>query len=86
MFIQSFIWGLILIITSNKKRLADAIAIIGPREDVGCGFHLETRGGGNVPFPVGQLDSGQCRAGSGMASSLFTWFGDAFVDQQGRAC
>ncbi|KAK7753008.1 hypothetical protein SLS62_004957 [Diatrype stigma] len=62
---------------------------IAARADVGCGFHLRVTGGAAAvdnPFPVGQLDSGQCRAGSAMAPSLFTWFGDAFVDQQGRGC
>lgn len=54
------------------------------RADVGCGFHLLT--GGPSPIPVGQISSGQCRAGSRMTPSLFTWFGDAFVDQQGRGC
>ena len=54
------------------------------RADIGCAFHLLT--GEPNPLPVGQLDSGQCRAGSMMTPSLFTWFGDAFVDQQGRGC
>ena len=60
-------------------------AAVRTRADVGCGFHILT-GQGPIPLPVGQLDSGQCRAGNGMVPSLFTWFGDAFVDQQGRGC
>lgn len=54
------------------------------RQNAGCGFHIRTNG--TVSFPVGELASGQARAGSDMKASLFTWFGDAFVDQQGRGC
>ncbi|KAJ1324435.1 Ubiquitin 3 binding protein [Microdochium nivale] len=54
------------------------------RQNAGCGFHIQTNG--SVNFPVGQLSSGQARAGNDMSPSLFTWFGDAFVDKQGRGC
>ncbi|KAH7018349.1 ubiquitin 3 binding protein But2 C-terminal domain-containing protein [Microdochium trichocladiopsis] len=54
------------------------------RQNAGCGFHLQTNG--SVQFPVGELASGQARAGSDIKPTLFTWFGDAFVDQQGRGC
>ncbi|KXJ89550.1 ubiquitin 3 binding protein But2 C-terminal domain-domain-containing protein [Microdochium bolleyi] len=54
------------------------------RQNAGCGFHIQTNGSSS--FPVGELSSGQARAGSDMTPSLFTWFGDAFVDQQGRGC
>ncbi|KAL7620152.1 hypothetical protein AAE478_009145 [Parahypoxylon ruwenzoriense] len=54
------------------------------RANAGCGFRLTTVGGFNGS--VGQLADGQVRAGSELASSLFTWFGDDFVDQQGRGC
>ncbi|KAI1414167.1 hypothetical protein F5Y13DRAFT_198087 [Hypoxylon sp. FL1857] len=52
--------------------------------NAGCGFHLTTSGGFNGS--VGQLANGQVRAGGGLPPSLFTWFGDAFADQQGRSC
>ncbi|KAI2467575.1 hypothetical protein F4781DRAFT_303577 [Annulohypoxylon bovei var. microspora] len=52
--------------------------------NAGCGFHLTTTGGYNGS--VGQLGNGQVRAGSDLSPSLFTWFGDAFADQQGRGC
>ncbi|KAI0011920.1 hypothetical protein F4779DRAFT_635519 [Xylariaceae sp. FL0662B] len=54
------------------------------RANAGCGFRLSTEGGFNGP--VGQLPGGQARAGTDMSPSLLTWFGDAFVDQQGRGC
>ncbi|KAH8682665.1 ubiquitin 3 binding protein But2 C-terminal domain-containing protein [Xylariales sp. PMI_506] len=53
------------------------------RANAGCSFHLSTGGGGSQL--IGQLDSGQCRAGSDINASTFTWFGDAFLDSQGRA-
>ncbi len=88
MVLWSFVQVLLLLltVTANNKILVDAVAVLTARADVGCGFHLLTGAPAPVPFPVGQLDSGQCRAGSGMTPSLFTWFGDAFVDQQGRGC
>ncbi|KAI0837038.1 hypothetical protein F5Y06DRAFT_90602 [Hypoxylon sp. FL0890] len=52
--------------------------------NTGCSFHLTTSGGFNGS--VGQLADGQVRAGSDLTPSLFTWFGDAFADQQGRSC
>ncbi|KAI1137380.1 hypothetical protein F5Y05DRAFT_87922 [Hypoxylon sp. FL0543] len=52
--------------------------------NAGCGFHLTASGGFNGS--VGQLADGQVRAGSDLPPSLFTWFGDAFTDQQGRSC
>ncbi|KAI0893622.1 hypothetical protein F4806DRAFT_145081 [Annulohypoxylon nitens] len=52
--------------------------------NAGCGFHLTTTGGYNGS--VGQLGNGQVRAGSDLSPSLFTWFGDAFADQQARGC
>ncbi|KAI1393014.1 uncharacterized protein F4822DRAFT_148245 [Hypoxylon trugodes] len=55
-----------------------------PPMNAGCGFHLEVTGGFNGP--VGQLGNGQARAGSDLPPSLFTWFGDAFADQEGRGC
>ncbi|KAI1077682.1 hypothetical protein F5B20DRAFT_592718 [Whalleya microplaca] len=54
------------------------------RANAGCGFRLSTEGGFNGV--VGQLAGGQVRAGSDLSPSLLTWFGDAFVDQQGRGC
>ncbi|KAH6657949.1 ubiquitin 3 binding protein But2 C-terminal domain-containing protein [Truncatella angustata] len=57
---------------------------ISRRQNAGCSFHLST--GGAAPFWVGQLPNGQCRGGSDIAASTFTWFGDAFVDQQNRGC
>lgn len=101
LFSSSIVLDLLLLLsiiatTSNEEQqrllLVDAAAVtmaIAARADVGCGFHLHMTGGAAAvanPFPVGQLDNGQCRAGSAMTPSLFTWFGDAFVDQQGRGC
>jgi hypothetical protein len=57
---------------------------IAIRANAGCAFHLST--GGDAPFWVGQLSNGQARGGSDIRASTFTWFGDAFVDQQGRGC
>ncbi|KAI0121072.1 ubiquitin 3 binding protein But2 C-terminal domain-containing protein [Xylariales sp. AK1849] len=59
--------------------------LVNLRANAGCSFHLSTNGG-PTPFWVGQLPNGQCGAGGGLRSSSFTWFGDAFVDQQGRGC
>ncbi|KAI1372327.1 hypothetical protein F4677DRAFT_449449 [Hypoxylon crocopeplum] len=58
--------------------------IASVRVNAGCGFRLTTSGGFNGT--VGQLAGGQVRAGSDLSQSLFTWFGDAFADQQGRGC
>ncbi|KAI1089198.1 hypothetical protein F5B19DRAFT_384253 [Rostrohypoxylon terebratum] len=52
--------------------------------NAGCGFHLTTTGGYNGS--VGQLGNGQVRAGGDLSPCLFTWFGDAFADQQARGC
>ncbi|KAF7523356.1 hypothetical protein G7054_g11811 [Neopestalotiopsis clavispora] len=57
---------------------------IALRASAGCTFHLST--GGDAPFWIGELSNGQCRGGSDMQASTFTWFGDAFLDQQGRGC
>ncbi|KAI1502534.1 ubiquitin 3 binding protein But2 C-terminal domain-containing protein [Biscogniauxia marginata] len=54
------------------------------RANAGCGFHLATKGG--FDGAVGEIGSGQARAGSDMKPSIFTWFGDAFVDQLSRGC
>ncbi|KAK9802312.1 putative Ubiquitin 3 binding protein But2 C-terminal domain-containing protein [Seiridium cardinale] len=54
------------------------------RANAGCTFYLST--GGDAPFWVGQLSNGQCRGGSNIRASTFTWFGDAFVDEQARGC
>ncbi|KAI1338400.1 ubiquitin 3 binding protein But2 C-terminal domain-containing protein [Xylariaceae sp. FL0016] len=64
------------LITTSLASPAAAVS----RADAGCSFHLATSGAftGNV----GQLSSGQLRAGSSITPSTFTWFGDAFVDQQ----
>ncbi|KAI0877256.1 hypothetical protein GGS24DRAFT_162294 [Hypoxylon argillaceum] len=54
------------------------------RDNVGCGFHLSCSGAFNGS--IGQKSSGQARASSDVSPSLFTWFGDAFADQQGSGC
>ncbi|KAI1271262.1 hypothetical protein F5Y07DRAFT_24710 [Xylaria sp. FL0933] len=55
------------------------------RDNVGCGFHLSCSGAFNGS--VGEKGSGQARASSDVSPpSLFTWFGDAFADQQGSGC
>ncbi|KAI0473457.1 hypothetical protein GGR56DRAFT_675946 [Xylariaceae sp. FL0804] len=56
------------------------------RADAGCGFHLSTTTAAGLNGSVGQLSSGQARTGTTMTPSLFTWFGDDFVDQQSRGC
>ncbi|KAI1105742.1 hypothetical protein F4804DRAFT_110749 [Jackrogersella minutella] len=66
--------------------LASLISVKGSsvQMNASCGFHLTTTGAYNGS--VGQLGNGQVRAGSDLSPSLFTWFGDAFADQQGRGC
>ncbi|KAI0905659.1 hypothetical protein F4823DRAFT_627682 [Ustulina deusta] len=55
------------------------------RDNVGCGFHLSCSGAFNGS--IGEKSSGQARASGDVSSpSLFTWFGDAFADQQGSGC
>ncbi|RWA11123.1 hypothetical protein EKO27_g4002 [Xylaria grammica] len=54
------------------------------RDNVGCGFHLSCSGAFNGS--IGEKSSGQARASSDVSPSLFTWFGDAFADQQGSGC
>ncbi|KAI0857040.1 ubiquitin 3 binding protein But2 C-terminal domain-containing protein [Xylaria cubensis] len=54
------------------------------RDNVGCGFHLSCSGAFNGS--IGEKGSGQARASSDVSPSLFTWFGDAFADQQGSGC
>ncbi|KAK8852037.1 ubiquitin 3 binding protein But2 C-terminal domain-containing protein [Apiospora arundinis] len=61
---------------------------LGTRANVGCTFHLSVDAGGSPPimYPVGQIYDGLCRARGDLDPSTFTWFGDAFVDKQGRGC
>ncbi|KAF2968087.1 hypothetical protein GQX73_g5500 [Xylaria multiplex] len=54
------------------------------RDNVGCGFHMSCSGAFNGS--IGEKSSGQARASSDVSPSLFTWFGDAFADQQGSGC
>ncbi|KAI5924005.1 ubiquitin 3 binding protein But2 C-terminal domain-containing protein [Camillea tinctor] len=58
--------------------------VLTPRANAGCGFHLATKG--SFDGAIGEIDSGQARAGSDISPSLFTWFGDAFVDRLSRGC
>ncbi|KAI0595534.1 ubiquitin 3 binding protein But2 C-terminal domain-containing protein [Biscogniauxia sp. FL1348] len=58
--------------------------VLVPRANAGCGFHLATKGSFNGA--IGEINSGQARAGTDMPPSLFTWFGDAFVDRLSRGC
>ncbi|KAI8964626.1 ubiquitin 3 binding protein But2 C-terminal domain-containing protein [Daldinia sp. FL1419] len=55
-----------------------------PQINAGCTFSLIAASGHNGS--VGQLADGQIRVGSDLTPSLFTWFGDAFVDLRGRGC
>ncbi|KAI0149644.1 hypothetical protein F4776DRAFT_172579 [Hypoxylon sp. NC0597] len=64
--------------------LLASVESVAVQMNAGCGFHISTSGGFNGS--VGQLANGQVRAGSDLTPSLFTWFGDAFADQQGRSC
>ncbi|KAI2638628.1 ubiquitin 3 binding protein But2 C-terminal domain-containing protein [Xylaria nigripes] len=52
--------------------------------NVGCAFHLSCSGAFNGS--IGEKSSGQARASSDVLPTLFTWFGDAFADQQGNGC
>ncbi|KAI0410025.1 ubiquitin 3 binding protein But2 C-terminal domain-containing protein [Xylaria palmicola] len=65
----------------HSSSLVDAHAT---RDNVGCGFHLSCSGAFNGS--IGEKSSGQARASSDVSPSLFTWFGDAFADQQGSGC
>ncbi|KAK8016702.1 hypothetical protein PG993_014891 [Apiospora rasikravindrae] len=58
------------------------------RSNAGCSFDLSVNAGGSPPatYSVGQIGDGLCRARGDLEASTFTWFGDAFVDQQGRGC
>ncbi|KAI0512960.1 ubiquitin 3 binding protein But2 C-terminal domain-containing protein [Xylaria bambusicola] len=63
----------------------DPVDAHATRDNVGCGFHLSCSGAFNGS--VGEKGSGQAHAGSDVSTpSLFTWFGDAFADQQGSGC
>ncbi|KAI0427053.1 ubiquitin 3 binding protein But2 C-terminal domain-containing protein [Xylaria sp. FL1042] len=65
--------------------LLDPVDAHATRDNVGCAFHLSCSGAFNGS--VGEKSSGQARAGSDVVSpSLFTWFGDAFTDQQSSGC
>ncbi|KAH9892209.1 hypothetical protein F4778DRAFT_330244 [Xylariomycetidae sp. FL2044] len=75
---------LALVTASMLITVSIAQDLVNTRADVGCGFHVSTSGG--FSGAVGQIGSGQARASTAIAPSLFTWFGDAFVDQQGRGC
>ncbi|ORY70281.1 ubiquitin 3 binding protein But2 C-terminal domain-containing protein [Pseudomassariella vexata] len=72
------VWGILF--TSFSQ--GNAISI---RSNAACGFHLSTSSSSGE-ISVGQLSNGQARAGKGIKPSVFTWFGDAFLDQQGRGC
>lgn len=50
----------------------------------GCQFHLTA--GGDVVGCVGEIYSGQVRAGNGVQSSTFTLNGGGIVDDKGRGC
>ncbi|KAI0160616.1 hypothetical protein GGR57DRAFT_388671 [Xylariaceae sp. FL1272] len=54
------------------------------QSSVGCSFHATCNGAVNAS--IGEKDSGQARAGSQVQASLFTWFGDSFVDSNGKGC
>ncbi|KAI3319388.1 ubiquitin 3 binding protein But2 C-terminal domain-containing protein [Xylariaceae sp. AK1471] len=66
------------------RSLGPVEARAATRDNVGCSFHLSCSGGFNGS--IGEKGSGQARASSGGSPSLFTWFGDAFADQQGSGC
>ncbi|KAK8104369.1 GPI anchored cell wall protein [Apiospora kogelbergensis] len=61
---------------------------VSSQADAGCTFHLSVNAGGSPPatYPVGQIFDGLCRARGDLSPSTFTWFGDAFMDKQGRGC
>ncbi|KAI1179048.1 ubiquitin 3 binding protein But2 C-terminal domain-containing protein [Nemania sp. FL0916] len=62
----------------------DLVVAHATRDNVGCGFHLSCSGSFNGS--IGEKTSGQAHASSNVTPSLFTWFGDAFADQQGSGC
>ncbi|KAI1108808.1 hypothetical protein F5Y14DRAFT_445154 [Nemania sp. NC0429] len=79
----SFFWLHSVVAAGGPAAAADAHAT---RDNVGCGFHLSCSGDA-FNGSVGEKGSGQARASSDVsAPSLFTWFGDAFADQQGSGC
>lgn len=49
-----------------------------------CDIHVEVAG--SISGPVGQISSGQIRAGEGISSAAFTLKGDEMWDSQGRGC
>ena len=60
--------------------LANALAIRGD----GCSVHLSVDGA--IKGPVGEISSGQVRAGSGVKSSGFTFKDGGFTDSNGWGC
>ncbi|OAR00066.1 hypothetical protein LLEC1_07592, partial [Akanthomyces lecanii] len=50
----------------------------------GCQFHITA--GGDVVGCVGEISSGQVRAGNGVQSSTFTFNGGKITDDKGRGC
>ncbi|KAM3440752.1 hypothetical protein NHJ13734_003142 [Beauveria thailandica] len=50
----------------------------------GCQFHITA--GGDVVGCVGEIDSGQVRAGNGVQSSTFTFKDGKITDDKGRGC
>lgn len=60
--------------------LAGAIAIRGS----GCDLHFTVDGA--ISGPVGQIESGQVRAGGGVGSTTFTFQDGGLHDPHGRGC
>ncbi|CAM1510104.1 Fc.00g004390.m01.CDS01 [Cosmosporella sp. VM-42] len=60
--------------------LARALAIRGG----GCSVHFTVAGG--VSGPVGEISSGQVRAGSGVDSTTFSFTDGGLTDPKGRGC
>lgn len=67
-------------VLSLQALVAGAAAVGRPR----CQLHLSV--GGAISGSVGQITSGQVRAGQGIQTAAFGLEGDELIDSQGRGC
>jgi hypothetical protein len=60
-------------------------ASIASRGDSGCNLQLSSSG--SISDSIGQLSSGQARAGSGISAGTFTLTSEgSLIDSKGRGC
>lgn len=64
--------------------LGAAVAEAAVARTYGCQLHLTASGA--ISGPVGEISSGQVRAGSGVSSTTFTLQGDQLWDDKGYGC